>query len=71
LVNRDKDENFQKYDVMVFLHSTSRDLSDEQMRAIKNLSVMEEGHFTKHWVINRNYIRIQYFLIIYKGGFTG
>ena len=35
LASNFNDENLQKYDVLVFLHSTTRDLSDEQLESFK------------------------------------
>ena len=35
VVSNFNDENLQKYDVLVFLHSTTRDLSEEQLESFK------------------------------------
>lgn len=42
------DENLQKYDVLVFLHSTSRDLSDEQLESFKKFIRKGGGYVGIH-----------------------
>lgn len=48
VVSNFNDENLQKYDVVIFLHSTSRDLSDEQVDSFKKFIRSGGGYVGIH-----------------------